>query len=74
VVEFNDVPSLEAALAPAMSACVLTEPALTNVGMCCRSGDFPRGVAQCHGQARTLLVIDETHTISTGYGGLYALA
>ena len=33
VVEFNDLPALEAALAPGDVACVLAEPALTNVGI-----------------------------------------
>jgi glutamate-1-semialdehyde 2,1-aminomutase len=33
VVEFNDVAALEAALAPGDVACLITEPALTNIGM-----------------------------------------
>jgi glutamate-1-semialdehyde 2,1-aminomutase len=69
VVEFNDVAALEAALAPGDVACVLTEPALTNVGMVLPQPGFLealRAVTRRHG---TLLVIDETHTISTGYGG-----
>lgn len=69
VVEFNDVAALEAALAPGDVACVLTEPALTNIGMVLPQPGFLealRDVTRKHG---TLLVIDETHTISTGYGG-----
>ena len=69
VVEFNDVAALEAALAPGDVACVLTEPALTNIGMVLPQPGFLealRTVTRKHG---TLLVIDETHTISTGYGG-----
>ncbi len=69
VVEFNDVAALEAALAPGDVACVLTEPALTNIGMVLPQPGFLdalRAVTRKHG---TLLVIDETHTISTGYGG-----
>jgi glutamate-1-semialdehyde 2,1-aminomutase len=69
VVEFNDIPALEAALAPGDVACVLTEPALTNIGMVLPQPGFLealRAVTRKHG---TLLVIDETHTISTGYGG-----
>jgi glutamate-1-semialdehyde 2,1-aminomutase len=69
VVEFNDVAALEAALAPGDVACVLTEPALTNIGMVLPQRGFLealRAVTRKHG---TLLVIDETHTISAGYGG-----
>jgi glutamate-1-semialdehyde 2,1-aminomutase len=56
-------------LAPGDVACVLTEPALTNIGMVLPQPGFLealRSVTRKHG---TLLVIDETHTISTGYGG-----
>jgi glutamate-1-semialdehyde 2,1-aminomutase len=69
VVEFNDLAALEAALATGDVACVLTEPALTNIGMVLPQPGFLdalRVVTRKHG---TLLVIDETHTISTGYGG-----
>ncbi|WP_225770501.1 aspartate aminotransferase family protein [Inquilinus sp. Marseille-Q2685] len=69
VVEFNDVAGLEAALAPGDVACVITEPALTNIGMVLPEPGFHaalRGLTRRHG---TLLVIDETHTISTGPGG-----
>jgi len=69
VSEFNDAAALEAALAPGDVACVLTEPALTNIGMVLPQPGFLdalRAVTRKHG---TLLVIDETHTISTGYGG-----
>jgi glutamate-1-semialdehyde 2,1-aminomutase len=69
VVEFNDIAALESALAPGDVACVLTEPALTNIGMVLPQPGFLealRIVTRKHG---TLLVIDETHTISTGYGG-----
>ena len=32
VVEWNDIPALEAALAPGDVACVLAEPVMTNIG------------------------------------------
>jgi glutamate-1-semialdehyde 2,1-aminomutase len=69
VVEFNDVVGLEKALQPGDVACVLAEPALTNIGMVLPEPGFLdalRGLTRKYG---TLLVIDETHTISTGYGG-----
>lgn len=69
VVEFNDLPALEAALAEGDVACVLTEPALTNIGMVLPQPGFLEGLRALTRKYGTLLVIDETHTISTGYGG-----
>ncbi|MGH6933363.1 MAG: aspartate aminotransferase family protein [Dongiaceae bacterium] len=69
VVEFNDLPALEAALAPGDVACVITEPALTNVGMVLPEPGFHRALRELTRRAGTLLVIDETHSISTGPGG-----
>lgn len=69
VIEFNDPAALEAALARGDIACVLAEPAMTNVGMVLPEPgylDLVRDACTRHG---TLLVWDETHTISTGYGG-----
>jgi glutamate-1-semialdehyde 2,1-aminomutase len=69
VVEFNDLPALEAALAPGDVACVLAEPVMTNVGMVLpQPGFWPaaRALARRHG---AMLVFDETHTISSGPGG-----
>jgi len=68
-VEFNDVDALEEALAPGDVACVLCEPALTNMGIVLPEPgyhDALRELTQRHG---TLLVIDETHTICAGPGG-----
>lgn len=69
VVEFNDVPALEAALADREVACVITEPALTNIGMVLPQAGFLDALQDACRRTGTLLVIDETHTISTGYGG-----
>lgn len=69
VIEFNDLEALKKALAPGDVAAILTEPALTNVGMVLPEPgylDAMRDLTRRHG---TLLVFDETHTISTGYGG-----
>ncbi|WP_303980453.1 aspartate aminotransferase family protein [Dongia mobilis] len=69
VVEFNDVPALEAALKDRDVACVITEPALTNIGMVLPQPGFLDALQDLCRKTETLLVIDETHTISTGYGG-----
>ncbi|MDY0882512.1 aspartate aminotransferase family protein [Dongia soli] len=69
VVEFNDLPALETALKDRDVACVITEPALTNIGMVLPQPGYLEGLRQLTRKYGTLLVIDETHTISTGYGG-----
>ncbi len=70
VVEFNDVPALEAALAHGDVACVLAEPALTNIGIVHPEPGFHAALREATRRAGTLLVLDETHTISAGPGGM----
>jgi glutamate-1-semialdehyde 2,1-aminomutase len=68
-VAFNDVEALGSALAREDIACVIMEPALTNCGMVAPAPGFleeVRRLTRAHG---TLLLIDETHTLSTGPGG-----
>ena len=69
VVEFNDVAALEAALADKTVACVITEPVLTNSCMVLPEPGFHAALRDLTRKAGTLLLIDETHTISTGPGG-----
>lgn len=72
VVEFNDLDALEAALSSSEVACVLAEPVMTNIGMVLPQEGYwaeAQKIIQRHG---TLLVLDETHTISSGPGG-YAM-
>jgi glutamate-1-semialdehyde 2,1-aminomutase len=69
VVEFNDVPALEAALAARDVACVLAEPALTNIGIILPEPGFHAALRRLTREHGTLLVIDETHTICAGPGG-----
>jgi len=69
VVEFNDLAALDAALAAGDVACVLAEPVMTNIGMVLPAPGFweqAQAIIRRHG---SLLVLDETHTISTGPGG-----
>jgi glutamate-1-semialdehyde aminotransferase len=68
-IEFNDLPALEAALATGEIACVLAEPAMTNMGIVLPDPgyhDALRALTREHG---TLLLLDETHTFSAGPGG-----
>ena len=69
VVEFNDLAALEHALADGDVACVLTEPALTNIGIVLPEPGFHRGLRELTRRYGTLLIIDETHTLCMGPGG-----
>jgi len=72
VVEFNDTDALEQALAPGDVACVLAEPALTNIGIVLPEPGFHDALRDITRRTGTLLVIDETHTLSSGPGGYTA--
>src|SRR4030088_1370657 len=63
VVEFNDVAGLQAALAPGDVACVLAEPAMTNVGIVHPAIGYHQALRELTRKHGTLLLIDETHTI-----------
>lgn len=69
VVEFNDLEALEAALADRRVACVLSEPAMTNIGMVLPEPGFHEALRALTRRYGTLLILDETHTISTGPNG-----
>jgi len=69
VIEFNDVPALEAALAPGDVACVLAEPAMTNIGIIHPDAGYHAALRAITRRTGTLLIIDETHTICAGPGG-----
>ena len=69
VVEFNDVDGLNAGLAHGDVACVITEPVLTNSCMVLPEPGFLDQVRRLTRATGTLLLIDETHTISSGPGG-----
>ncbi len=72
VVEFNDVETLERELAAGDVALVLTEPALTNVGIALPEPGFHEALRELTRKTSTLLAIDETHTICCGPGGYTA--
>lgn len=69
VVEFNDVKAMKRALAPKDVACVLMEPAMTNRGIVLPDPGYHDAVREMTRDTDTLLIIDETHTISSGVGG-----
>ena len=69
VVEFNDLAMLERELAHGDVACVLAEPALTNMGIVLPDPGYWAAATKLIKDAGSLLVIDETHTFSAGPGG-----
>jgi glutamate-1-semialdehyde aminotransferase len=70
--EFNDLAGLEAALADRSVACVLAEPAMTNMGLILPDPGYHQALRELTRAAGTLLIIDETHTLSAGPGGCTA--
>jgi glutamate-1-semialdehyde 2,1-aminomutase len=68
-IEFNDVDALTTALRGGDIACVLAEPLMTNIGMVRDAPGFLTELRQLCDQTGTILVLDETHSISSGYGG-----
>jgi glutamate-1-semialdehyde 2,1-aminomutase len=69
VCEFNDLDAVERLLADEQVACVLAEPALTNIGIVLPDPGFHDGLRAACDRTGTLLIADETHTISAGPGG-----
>ncbi len=69
VIEFNDVGALERELKRGDIACVLAEPVMTNVGMVRDAPGYLETLRRLCSDTGTILVFDETHTISSGYGG-----
>ena len=68
-VPFNDLTAVERELAKDDIACILTEPALTNCGMVLPNDGFIESLRELTKKYGTLLILDETHTISTARGG-----
>ncbi|MEI7859408.1 MAG: transaminase [Acidimicrobiales bacterium] len=71
-VEFNDLDAVARALDSGEIAAILTEPALTNIGIVAPADGFLSGLRSLCDDTGTLLMIDETHTLSAGPGGCTA--
>src|SRR3954462_6995106 len=69
VVEFNEADALARELSYGDVACVLMEPALTNIGIVLPEPGFLDEVRRLTREAVTLFVIDVTHTLSSSWGG-----
>ncbi len=70
VVEFNDLARMEAALAHGDVAAILMEPAMTNVGIVLPEDGYLHKVGELAKKYGAIWIIDETHTISVGAGGM----
>src|SRR5690242_20642337 len=66
---WNDLESVERELAHGDVAAILTEPALTNIGIVLPEPGFLEGLRELATRYGSLLMIDETHTFSAGWGG-----
>jgi glutamate-1-semialdehyde 2,1-aminomutase len=69
VVEYNDLDGLERELSHRDVAAMLMEPALTNIGIVLPAEGYLSGVRELTRKYGTLLINDETHTLSAGPGG-----
>ncbi len=74
IVEINDLEALERELSYGDVACVLVEPALTNIGIVLADDGYHERLRALTRETGTLLVIDETHTLCCGPGGYTAVA
>jgi glutamate-1-semialdehyde 2,1-aminomutase len=72
-VEFNDLAAVESALQTGEIAAILTEPVMTNSCMVLPDAGFHDGLRLLSRRYGALLIIDETHTISSGLGGYTAV-
>src|ERR1700682_4636695 len=72
LVEFNDLNALESALKHHDVACILAEPAMTNVGIILPDDGYWKSARELARRYGSLLIADETHTICAGPGGCTA--
>jgi glutamate-1-semialdehyde 2,1-aminomutase len=73
VVPFNDLVAVEQALQAREVALVLSEPAMTNLGIIEPDAGFHAGLRALAGQYDAILAIDETQTQACSFGGLSRL-
>jgi glutamate-1-semialdehyde 2,1-aminomutase len=73
VIPFNDLAALEAALKTGEIAAVLAEPVMTNCGMILPDDGFLDALRRLTLRYGSLLILDETHTLSSGPAGYVGL-
>ncbi len=72
VVEFNNLNALEDALKHHDVACLLAEPAMTNVGIILPEDGYWKKARELAKRYGAIFISDETHTICAGPGGCTA--
>ena len=72
VVAFNNLDDMKRALEHNDVAAILMEPAMTNVGIVLPQPGYLKAVEKLAKEYGAKLIIDETHTISVGPGGMTA--
>jgi glutamate-1-semialdehyde 2,1-aminomutase len=72
MIEFNDLNALEDALKQNDVACILAEPAMTNVGIILPDPDYWKNAQKLAKRYGSLFIADETHSICAGPGGCTA--
>lgn len=72
IVGYNDLEAVERELARGDVAAVVTEAAITNAGVILPQNGFHSGLRRLATDAGALLIVDETHTMVSGPGGLTA--
>jgi glutamate-1-semialdehyde aminotransferase len=70
VVPFNDLAALEKAFARGDIACALVEPAMTNIGIVLPEPGWHDALRELCTDHGAVLIIDETHTVCAGPGGM----
>jgi glutamate-1-semialdehyde aminotransferase len=70
VIPFNDLEAAEKAFATGEVAAMLMEPALTNIGIVLPEPGYLEGMQALCRKYDVILILDETHTISAGPGGM----
>jgi glutamate-1-semialdehyde 2,1-aminomutase len=68
-VPFNDIAAVERVLARGRTAALIAEPVMTNIGMVLPEAGFLRALREATRKHGVLLVLDETHTLSSARGG-----
>jgi len=68
-VPFNNLLALEKVLARGRTAAVIAEPVMTNIGMVLPEAGFLHSLRELTRRHGTLLIVDETHTLSSARGG-----
>jgi glutamate-1-semialdehyde 2,1-aminomutase len=70
LVQYNDLDAVRRELDGGDVACVLAEAAITNTGVIQPADGFHAALRQLASDSGALLIIDETHTLVSGPGGL----